>query len=59
MSNVASETLETEQKIAQTRPNGAAAAAAAAAAGAASPAAATGARALKHELIREAYQKSV
>ena len=56
MSNVASETLETEQKIgAQTRPNGAAAAAA----GAASPAAATGARALKHELIREAYQKSV
>ena len=60
MSNVASETLETEQKIgAQTRPNGAAAAAVAAAAGAASPAAATGARALKHELIREAYQKSV
>ena len=60
MSNVASETLETEQKIgAQTRPNGAAAAAAVAAAGAASPAAATGARALKHELIREAYQKSV
>ena len=61
MSNVASETLETEQKIGtQTRPNGAAAAAvAAAAAGAASPAAATGARALKHELIREAYQKSV
>ena len=60
MSNVASETLETEQKIGtQTRPNGAAAAAVAAAAGAASPAAATGARALKHELIREAYQKSV
>ena len=66
MSNVASETLETEQKIGtQTRPNGAAAAAvaaaatAAAAASAASPAAATGARALKHELIREAYQKSV
>ena len=51
MSNVASETLETEQKIGtQIRPNGAAAAAiaaaaatAAAAAGAASPAAATGA----------------
>ena len=65
MSNVASETLETEQKIGtQTRPNGAAAAVAAAAtaaaaASAASPAAATGARALKHELIREAYQKSV
>ena len=65
MSNVASETLETEQKIGtQTRPNGAAAAAVAAAAtaaaaSAASPAAATGARALKHELIREAYQKSV
>ena len=64
VSNVASETLETEQKIGtQTRPNGAAAAAVAAAAtaaaSAASPAAATGARALKHELIREAYQKSV
>ena len=59
MSNVASGTVETEQKVgAQTRPNGAAAAAAAAAS-AASPAAATGARALKHELIREAYQKSV
>ena len=39
MSNVASETVETEQKVgAQTRPNGAAAAASAA-----SPAAATGA----------------
>ena len=52
MSNVASETLETEQKIgAQTRPNGAAAAAAvaaAAAAGAASPAAATGAAGLQN-----------
>ena len=58
MSNVASGTVESEQKVgAQTRPNGAAAAAAAASA--ASPAAATGARALKHELIREAYQKSV
>ena len=52
MSNVASGTVETEQKIGtQTRPNGAAAAAAvaaaataAAAASAASPAAATGAR---------------
>ena len=45
MSNVASGTVETEQKVgAQTRPNGAAAAAAAAAAAsAASPAAATGA----------------
>ena len=45
MSNVASETVETEQKIgAQTRLNGAAAAAAAAAgAGAASPVAATAA----------------
>ena len=44
MSNVASGTVETEQKVgAQTRPNGAAAAAAAAAASAASPAAATGA----------------
>ena len=42
MSNVASGTVETEQKVgAQTRPNGAAAAAAAASA--ASPAAATGA----------------
>ena len=54
MSNVASETLETEQKIGtQTRPNGAAAAAAAAAAtaaaaGAASPAAATGAAGLQN-----------
>ena len=52
MSNVASETLETEQKIgAQTRPNGAAAAAVAAvaaAAGAASPAAATGAAGLQN-----------
>ena len=54
MSHVASETLETEQKIGtQTRPNGAAAAAAvaaaaiaAAAASAASPAAATGAAGL-------------
>ena len=44
MSNVASETVETEQKIgAQTRLNGAAAASAAAAAGAASPVAATAA----------------
>ena len=73
MSNVASETLETEQKIGtQTRPNGAAAAATAAAAGAASPAAATGAAdfqnvpsphqntmALKDELVREAHPKSV
>ena len=56
MSNVASETLETEQKIGtQIRPNGAAAAAiaaaaatAAAAAGAASPAAATGAADLQN-----------
>ena len=52
MSNVASETLETKQKIgAQIRPNGAAAAiaaAAAAAAGAASPAAATGAAGLQN-----------
>ena len=56
MSNVASETLETEQKIGtQTRPNGAAAAAvaaaataAAAAASAASPAAATGAAGLQN-----------
>ena len=54
MSNVASETLETEQKIGtQIRPNGAAAAAiaaaaAAAAAGAASPAAATGAAGLQN-----------
>ena len=57
MSNVASETLETEQKIgAQTRPNdaaaavaiAAAAATAAAAAGAASPAAATGAAGLQN-----------
>ena len=50
MSNVASETLETEQKIgAQTRPNDAAAAAtAAAAAGAASPAAATGTAGLQN-----------
>ena len=50
VSNVASETLETEQKIGtQTRPNGAAAAAAtAAAAGAASPAAATGAAGLQN-----------
>ena len=53
MSNVASETLETEQKIgAQTRPNGAAAAAAVAAAAtaaaAASPAAATGAAGLQN-----------
>ena len=48
MSNVASETLETEQKIgAQTRPNGAAAAVAAAAS-AASPAAATGAAGLQN-----------
>ena len=52
MSNVASETLETKQKIgAQIRPNGAAAAiaaaATAAAAGAASPAAATGAAGLQ------------
>ena len=46
MSNVASETLETEQKIGtQTRPNGAAATAAA---GAASPAAATGAAGLQN-----------
>ena len=45
MSHVASETLETEQKIGtQTRPNGAAAAAA----GAASPAAATGAAGLQN-----------
>ena len=52
MSNVASETVETEQKIgAQTRLNGAAAAAAAAAAaGAASPAAATGCRPPKRTL---------
>ena len=53
MSNIASETLETEQKIgAQTRPNGAAAAVAAAAtaaaASAASPAAATGAAGLQN-----------
>ena len=53
MSNVASETLETEQKIGtQIRPNGAAAAAiaaaTAAAAGAASPAAATGAADLQN-----------
>ena len=51
MSNVASETLETKQKIgAQIRPNGAAAAiaATAAAAGAASPAAATGAAGLQN-----------
>ena len=49
VSNVASETLETEQKIGtQTRPNGAAAAATAAAAGAASPAAATGAASLQN-----------
>ena len=55
VSNVASETLETKQKIgAQTRPNGAAAAiaaaaaTAAAAAGAASPAAATGAAGLQN-----------
>ena len=54
MSNVASETLETKQKIgAQIRPNGAAAAivaaaAATAAAGAASPAAATGAAGLQN-----------
>ena len=53
MSNVASETLETEQKIGtQTRPNGAAAAAAVAAAAtaaaAASPAAATGAAGLQN-----------
>ena len=53
MSNVASETLETEQKIGnQTRPNGAAAVAAAAtaaaAASAASPAAATGAAGLQN-----------
>ena len=54
MSNVASETLETEQKIGtQIRPNGAAAAAiaaaaTAAAAGAASPAAATGAAGLQN-----------
>ena len=49
VSNVASETLETEQKIGtQTRPNGAAAAATAAAAGAASPAAATGAAGLQN-----------
>ena len=48
MSNVASETLETEQKIGtQTRPNGAAAAATAAAS-AASPAAATGAAGLQN-----------
>ena len=46
VSNVASETQETEQKIGtQTRPNGAAAAAAA---GAASPAAATGAAGLQN-----------
>ena len=70
MSNVASETLETEQKIgAQTRPNDAAAAVA----GAASPAAATGTAAasktypsphrntmaLKDELVREAHPKNV
>ena len=54
MSNVASETLETEQKIGtQIRPNRAAAAAiaaaaATAAAGAASPAAATGAAGLQN-----------
>ena len=48
VSNVASETLETEQKIGtQTRPNGAAAAATAAAAGAAT-AAATGAAGLQN-----------
>ena len=61
MSNVASETLETEQKIGtQIRPNGAAAAAAAiaaaaataAAAGAASPAAATGAADLQKRTLR-------
>ena len=46
MSNVASETLETEQKIGvQTRPNDAAAAAVA---GAASPAAATGTASLQN-----------
>ena len=46
MSNVASGTVETEQKVgAQTRPNGAAAAAAASAA---SPAAATGAAGLQN-----------
>ena len=57
MSNVASETLETEQKIGtQTRPNGAAAAAAvaaaaiAAAAAAASAASAAGCRPLKRTL---------
>ena len=53
MSNVASETLETEQKIGtQTRPNGAAAAVAAAAiaAAAASAASAAGCRPLKRTL---------
>ena len=51
MSHVASETLETEQKIGtQTRPNGAAAAAVAAAIAAASAASAAGCRPLKRTL---------